>query len=245
MISRAGVRRPPPQLPGRYKKTSAKKNTSLIASAIDVAGSNNEPAVTNGIDGNKGDISIKGLQGQVGGNNKGNNSNDDDIGKSDGKVGNDNNGNGGINKDESAVTNKTDGSKGNSSIKGQQGEVGGDNKCGDSNDADIDKADGKVGNDNNGNGGINSNEVDDPDSEDASSASSGSEGFVVDAVNEPGQCAWMSAHHCICADQAASECKGNSTEQCLCKVHHDYLLFWECTQPVTMVCVQFIIHNSR
>ena len=178
MISRAGVRRPPPQLPGRYKKTSAKKNTSLIASAIDVAGSNNEPEVTNGIDGNKGDISIKGLQGQVGGNNKGNNSNDDDIGKSDGKV----------------------------------------------------------GNDNNGNGGINSNEVDDPDSEDASSASSGSEGFVVDAVNEPGQCAWMSAHHCICADQAASECKGNSTEQCLCKVHHDYLLFWECTQPVTMVC---------
>jgi hypothetical protein len=135
--------RPPPQLPGRYKKTPAKKNTSLTASAIKVSGSNVEPAVT-------------------------------DV---------------------------TNGNKGNSSIKGQQGEAGGNNKCVNSNDADIGKSDGEVSDDNDGDGGIDGNEVnkggndsvprDDPASEDDSTGSPEDVGFVSAAVNKPGPCAWI------------------------------------------------------
>ena len=79
---RLASKRQAPQLPGRYKKTPAKKNTSLTASAIEVAGSNDEPAVTNGTDGNKGNSSIKGQQGKVGGENKCDDNKDADIGKS-------------------------------------------------------------------------------------------------------------------------------------------------------------------
>ena len=171
--SRAASKQPSPQLPGRYEKTWANENTSLIASAIDVAGSNDEPAVTDGTESNEGNRSIKGQQDKVSGNNKGDDSNNADIGKSDGKVGNDNDGNGGINKDKPVVTNGTNNNEGNSSIKGQQGKVGDNNKGNNSNDADTGKSDGKVGNDNDSNRGINSNEVNDLDSEDDSSASSG------------------------------------------------------------------------
>ena len=73
------------QLLGRNKK----KNTSLLTpSAIKVAGSIDITAATDGTDANKGDISIKGTQGKVGGDNK------SDIGKSDGELGDDNNGSG-------------------------------------------------------------------------------------------------------------------------------------------------------
>ena len=79
---RPASNRPAPQLQGRNKKTPAKKITSLTASAIEVAGSNDEPAVTNGTDGNKGNSSIKGQQGKVGGENKCDDNKDADIGKS-------------------------------------------------------------------------------------------------------------------------------------------------------------------
>ena len=83
----AASKRPPPQLPGRNKKTPAKKSTSLTAPSIEVAGSNDEPAVTNGTNGNEGNISFLGQQGKVGGDNKGDDSNDADISIS--KSGND------------------------------------------------------------------------------------------------------------------------------------------------------------
>ena len=80
-----------PQLPGRNKK----KNTSLLtASAIKVAGSIDDTAATNKPDANEGNISIKGTQGAVGGDNK------SDIGRSDGEVGDDNYGNGVIDGNE-------------------------------------------------------------------------------------------------------------------------------------------------
>ena len=103
----------------------------------------------------------------------------------------------------------------------------------------------QAGDDTDGDGGINCNEVneggndgapsDDPDSEDDSSAPSENEGFVVAANNEPGPCAWMSAHQCICTMEAPVLCKGNSTEMCLCIVHQECLLFWERTQPASMI----------
>ena len=80
---RPASNRPAPQLPGRNNK----KNTSLLtASAIEVAGSIDDTASTDGTNGNKGNISIKGTQGKVGGDDK------SDIGKSDGEVGDDNDG---------------------------------------------------------------------------------------------------------------------------------------------------------
>jgi hypothetical protein len=82
---RLASNRPAPQLPGRNKK----KNTSLLtASAIEVAGSIDDTAATDGTGSNKGDIPIKSTQGKVGGDNK------SDIGKSDGELGDDNNGSG-------------------------------------------------------------------------------------------------------------------------------------------------------
>ena len=80
--------RPSPQLPGKNKK----KNTSLTASAIEVARSIGDTTATDGTNGNKGDSSIKDQQGKVGGDNKCNNINNADIGKSDGEVGDDNDG---------------------------------------------------------------------------------------------------------------------------------------------------------
>ena len=191
-------KRPAPQLPGRNKK----KNTSLTASAIEVAGSIDDTTATEGTDGNKGNSSIKGQQSEVGGDNKCNDINNAGIGKSDGEVGDDNDGDGVID--------------GNEVNKGSDNKVGDDNNC----DGRIDgnevnkSGSNRVGDDNDGNDGIDGNEVsedgnngapsNDLDFEDDSSASSGSEGFVVAANNKPGPCAWMSAHHCICADQAQS-----------------------------------------
>ncbi len=45
----------------------------------------------------------------------------------------------------------------------------------------------------------------------------------------------MSAHQCICAEEAPVLCKGNSTEMCLRTVHQECLLFWERTQPASTV----------
>ena len=202
---------------------------SLTASAVEVAGSIDDTTGINVTDGNKDGSSIKGQQGKVGGDNKYNDINDADIGKSDGEVGDDNDG--------------------NSLIDGNEVNKGGNNKVGDDNDNDgrinsneVNKGgNNKVGDDNNGDGGIDGNEVNeggnngassnDPTSEDDSSASSGSEGFIVAVNNEPGPCAWMSAHQCICAEQAPVLCKGNSTEMCLRTVHQECLLFWKRTQP--------------
>ena len=147
----------------------------LNASAIDVAGSIDDTAVTNITGANKGNISIKGTQGEVGGNNK------SDIGNSDREVGDDNDGNGVIN--------------------GNEVYPGGDNKVGNYNNGNG--GDKQVGDDPDGNGGINRSEVNkggnngapnnESDSEDGSSASCGNEGFVVAGNNKPGPCAWMSA----------------------------------------------------
>jgi hypothetical protein len=206
--------RPAPQLPGRNKK----KNLSLLtASAIEVARSIDDTAATNGTDGNKGNISIKGTQGKVGGDNK------SDIGQSDREVGDDNDGNG--------------------VIDGNEVNPGGDNEVGDYNDGNGSNK--QVGDYTDGDGGTNHNKVNkggndgapsnESNSEDVSSASSGNEGFVVAANNEPGPCAWMSAHQCICTMEAPVLCKGNSTEMCLCIVHQECLLFWERTQPASMI----------
>jgi hypothetical protein len=203
-----------PQLPGRNKE----KNTSLLtASAIKVAGSIDDTAATNRTYANKGDISIKGTQGKVDGDNK------SDIGKSDGEVGDDNDGDG--------------------VIDGNEVNPGGDNKVGDYNDGDGGYK--QVGDDPDGNGGINRNEFnkggndgapsDESNSEDGSSSSSENEGFVVAGNNGPGPCAWMSAFQCICTMETPFLCKGNSTESCLRTVHQECLLFWERSQPPSTI----------
>ena len=46
----------------------------------------------------------------------------------------------------------------------------------------------------------------------------------------------MSAHQCICAEEAPVLCKGNSTEMCLRTVHQECLLFWEHTQHASTIC---------
>ena len=235
----AASKRPPPQLPGRNKKTPAKKSTSLTAPSIEVAGSNDEPAVTNGTNGNEGNISFLGQQGKVGGDNKYNDINDADIGKSDGEVGDDNDGDG--------------------VIDGNEVNQGGDNEVSDHYDGNG--GNNQVGDDTNGNGVIDHNEVNDgdndgapsneSDSENVSSASSGNEGFIVAANNKR---AWMSAHQCICAEEAPVLCKGNSTEMCLRTVHQECLLFWERTQPASTVrgatpkgtdCLVYPMHHPQ
>ncbi len=154
-------KRQAPQLPGRYKKTPAKKNTSLTASAIEVSGSNDEPAVTKGTDGNKGNSSIKGQQGKVGGENKCDDSKDADIGKSgyDFEVSDGNGdivGTNWINVNDVIDVNKgkigKTGNDGNGNINGDNSNNGDTRKC--VNDEEV-----GVGDDNNGNGGINDNEV--------------------------------------------------------------------------------------
>ena len=141
-----------PQLPGRNKK----KNTSLLtASAIEVAGawSIDDIAATNGTNGNEGNSSIKGQQGKVGGDNKCNDINDADIGKSDGEVGDDNDGDG--------------------VIDGNEVNQGGDNEVSDHYDGNG--GNNQVGDDTNGNGVIDHNEVNDGDNDGAPSNESDSE----------------------------------------------------------------------
>ena len=184
--------------------------------------------------------SIKGQQGKVGGDNKCNDINDADIGISDGEVGDDNDGNGvidgnevnkGGNNEVCDDNNGDGGIDGNEVNEGDADEVGDDNNGNggiDGNEVNKGSND-QVGDDNNGDGGIDGNEVNkggnngapsnDPNFEDDSSASSESEGFVVAVNNKPGPSAWMSAHQCICTEQAPVLCKGNSTEMCLGAVH--------------------------
>ena len=239
-------RSPAPQLPGRNKK----KNLSLLtASAIQVAGSVDDTTETNGTDANKGDISIKGIQGEVSGDNK------SDIGKSDGEIGDDNDGNNKIDGNE-------DDNDGDGVIDSNSVNPGGDNKVGDYNDGDG--GDEQVGDDPDGNGGIDRNEVNkggtnsapsnESNSEDDSSTSSGNEGFIVAAHTEPGPCVWMSAHQCIWAMEAPVWCKGNSASLCLRTVHQECLLAWEHTLSASTIrganpkgtnCLVCLMHHPQ
>ena len=54
--------------------------------------------------------------------------------------------------------------------------------------------------------------------------------FVCTSVNHRGPCGWKIAHECIGEDNDIPiQCKGNLNESCLCLVHPECMLLWDCS----------------